>query len=471
MTEKKDKKQPAVEATTHTLRIDKLSQPKKHKALIPREIRRDVARVYKTQISKKHFKGVSQLDLFGEVAKWESLGVEYFIKTSDLEKMKYKKPQVYTEAKKNIYLLINYIVKQQAENGGRAKATFSLSSYLKDKGYTDKELKRGSGRLYDLAKQVLESGAYTNFRRMFRSTDGKRGLEILGSFYTLIKEGEIDKKTGEIKGKGVKYKISFNAPYADYIERGLQEGGQFYPIPLKLIADRNVDKNPVLFNFIDYLVYIKGGRNFPKKIINLLKDIGVKEDELKRQPKCFERLKACLAYAHKNYPELLESIEILNESQEKKIPLSSLSILEKYTQQEFRELIQAVGGKDLRECYILFYHGEEKKQITERPTPQANTGRLVDEIMEWVDRCVDFTKTRNITREGTQKFLGDAEKHLGFNKLNDLFGVEATASYPNAFNFLTKILPQEIKSHKNERNDLDKMRKIWGKKDNLLKRF
>jgi hypothetical protein len=45
------------------------------------------------------------------------------------------------------------------------------------------------------------------------------------------------------------------------------------------------------------------------------------------------------------------------------------------------------------------------------------------------------------------------KKHLlSLNKLNELFRQKAGENYPNAFMFLTKILPQEIKEKKAKEN-------------------
>jgi hypothetical protein len=41
---------------------------------------------------------------------------------------------------------------------------------------------------------------------------------------------------------------------------------------------------------------------------------------------------------------------------------------------------------------------------------------------------------------------------LSLNKLNELFRQKAGENYPNAFLFLTKILPQEIKEKKAKDN-------------------
>jgi len=422
-------------------------------AFIPRAIRMRGNELLGTEISKKDYRGTFEIEPFGKVAKWESLGIEYLIRVDDLEKMKYEKPLVYVEQKKNIYLLIDFIIQQQRDNEDKkAKTVFTKKDYLRGRGYTDEEIKKG-GKSFELIERVLDSGAYTNFRRRYRSKDSKRGVEILGSFYSLIKKGNVDKKTGEIKGKNTQYFVSFNSPYSDYIEEGLKERKQFYRIPLKLIADRNVDKNPVLFNFIDYLIYVKGGKDYSIKIENLLKKIGVKKDSLERQPKCFEIFKKCLVYTSKNYKEELERITILNEDQSEKMPLSSLETLEKYTLQDFKDLLKAINGRDFRKCYIIFYHGKERIKIPESATTIQDNSELVDEILRWADDGIDWAKVK-MTREGTEKYLEDIlKKHLlSLNKLNELFRQKAGENYPNAFMFLTKILPQEIKEKKAKDN-------------------
>jgi len=414
---------------------------------IPRKIRELSDNLYVTQISKKHYRGVKELIPFGSVAMWESLGIEYLIKITDLENMKYKKPQVYTDAKKNLYLLIYTILKQQKDKEEKkARAEFTLGEYLKTRGYTEEEIKRG-GKFYELARQVIESGAYTSFRRTLVSPDGKRGIEILGSFYSIIKEGRRKKDTGEIKGKNTRYIISFNSPYSDIIEKWLKEGGQYYPVPLKMIADRNLDRNPVLFNFIDYLIYISGNESYPKNILHLLEDIGVKEDILKRPAKSFEILKKCLLYTKENYPEFLGSITILNQNLTKRLPLKDFKGLSNYTMKRFKEILKsALGEDDLRRCYVIFHKEEEPTLMLEMPGDKLKDNKeLLEEILKWIGDWERVTGYEiRLDSSARKRYINKCIEVLGYDKVLELFLRDANASYPNAFDFLFKTLKEEL---------------------------
>ena len=175
--------------------------------------------------------------------------------------------------------------------------------------------------------------------------------------------------------------------------------------------------------------------------------MGVAEKYLKRPQECFKILKECLIYIATNYPEESESIKLYNDfnrEKTKQLPLSSLKTLEIWDYKNFKEAIKSLGVKDIREAFISFIRRKETKRLS-APEPQ-DSSELIDEILGWVDRCIDWTKMTALTLTGTDKFLKDCLRHLGFDRLNDLFRQEAQANYPNAVRFLTKTLPKELKN-------------------------
>jgi len=185
---------------------------------------------------------------------------------------------------------------------------------------------------------------------------------------------------------------------------------------------------------------------------------------MKRQPKCFERLKACLVYTHKHYPELLQSIELRNKSQDKKLPLSSLSTLDSYTYKDFSQIVKAtLGCTDLRECHIIFYHGKEKKEIAQRAGGQqpqkdqyqyvggSQGSGIIGRVLSWTE---NWEKENNYpikkTQKEREKFLLDYEKKMfnTDNSLEKVFEDYANRDHPNAFDFLIKVLPAKLKEEK-----------------------
>ena len=86
-------------------------KPRKQKSsVIPRGIREVSNQVHSSRITKKNFKGKEEIPQIGSVVKWENRGVEYIVKADDFEKMKYRSPRMYIDQKKNLYLLVKYVL-------------------------------------------------------------------------------------------------------------------------------------------------------------------------------------------------------------------------------------------------------------------------------------------------------------------------------------------------------------------------
>lgn len=131
------------------------------------------------------------------------------------------------------------------------------------------------------------------------------------------------------------------------------------------------------------------------------------------------------------------------------MPISarSLKLLEEQSLEDFKGFLTAIGAKDFRECYISFYHRKDDL-LPDRGVAYGDEGELISEIMRWLERSIDFSKTK-LTKAGTKKFIEDAvRKHLGFQRVSRIYQEEVTSDYPNAFVFLTKKLPEAIKGRK-----------------------
>ncbi|GAI35055.1 unnamed protein product, partial [marine sediment metagenome] len=128
-------------------------------------------------------------------------------------------------------------------------------------------------------------------------------------------------------------------------------------------------------------------------------------------------------------------------------PLSSLKALKEFNYKDFKKLLRSLGAKDIREAFISFRRQDKAERDLPGSKPRDNH-ELVGEILEWLDRCINWTKATTLTRKGTEQFLKDSLRYLGSNRLNELFKQEAQMTYPNAFNFLTKTLPKELKDNK-----------------------
>jgi len=456
-----------------------LSKPETGKALIPDEIKTITEKTFKTQLTKRHYKGKKEIrDLkivgqdepvdLGLVAIWQSGNVEHFIKQTDLAKLKDQTPKVYVSQDKNIKLLLALTEQQQFKNEEKkAEASFTLKEYAKLRGYTEEEIKVGGKFLAELKRDLI-TGAYTTYRINEITINGKKYIAHgIPNFYILL----------EPKNPKDKWQVKFNTFYAESILKILKgEARQYFSHYLKEVADRKTTEKPYLHFFYNQLIYRrqKGKTTIPKKILNLLKEMGVEKQVLERPKRCFEVLKGCLVYIATKYPEELESIYFFNDfnkQKEKHLPLSSLKALEDFKYKDFKNLLEAIGIKDIREGFISFVRqaGTKKELPAPALTPQDNS-ELIDQILEWVDRNIDWAKMITLTREGTERYLKDSLNHLGFDRLNELFRQEAQATYPNAVRFLTKTLPAEFKERQ-ERRGFKTQYKLNKYNDDEIKRF
>ena len=455
-----------IEVEKAELKIEKI-KTKIRKALIPIGFKMITEGLFKKQITKRDYKGekeIRDLKLIGQdksinlglVAVWKSEDVEHFIKLTDLAKLKDQTPKVYVSQDKNIKLLLALIEQQQFKNKEkRAEASFTLKEYAKGRGYTDKEIKTGGKFLAEL-KRDLFSGAYTTYRINEITIDGKKYIAHgLPNLYTLL----------EPKNSKSEWKVMFSPLYANSLLPLLKgEAKQYYTHYLKEVADRKTTEKPYLHFFYNQLVYRRqaGKTTVPKKVINLLKDMGVAKFYLDRPQESFNVLKECLVYITTKYPEELESIYFFNDfnkEKEKHLPLSSLKGLDNFEYKDFKNLLEVIGIKDIREAFISFCRQKETEK--EPPAPkQQDSSELTDQILEWADRNISWDKMTTLTRQGTEKFLKDCLRYLGFDLLNELFRQEAQTTYPNAVRFLTKTLKNELKHNKRTKKHLEDIEEI-----------
>jgi hypothetical protein len=455
-----------------------LGKPETGKALIPDEIKTITEKTFKTQLTKRHYKGekeIRDLKLVGQnepvdlglVAIWQSGDVEHFIKQTDLAKLKDQTPKVYVSQDKNIKLLLALTEQQQFKNEEKkTEASFTLKEYAKLRGYTEKEIKVGGKFLAELRRDLI-TGAYTTYRINEITINGKKYIAHgIPNFYILL----------EPKNPKDRWQVKFNTFYAESILKILKgEAKQYFTHYLKEVADRKTTEKPYLHFFYNQLIYRKqtGKTTIPKKVVNLLKEMGVAEKYLTQRPQeCFNILKECLVYTTTKYPEELESIYFFNDfnkEKEKHLPLSSLKALEDFKYKDFKTLLEAIGVKDIREAFISFVRQKGAEKELPTPKPQDNS-ELIDQILEWVDRNIDWAKMTTLTREGTEQYLKDSLNYLGFDRLNELFKQEAQATYPNAVKFLTKTLPAEFKERQ-KRRGFKTQYKLNKYDDEKIKRF
>ena len=407
-------------------------------------------KVFKTE--RLTNKGISTIEEAGEVNIWESKDVEYIVKVDDLLKLEGRPPKVYVSQIKNLSLLMGMIQEQQYLNSTKeAKCKFMLSYYAERRGYTKEEIAK-SGNFYNELKRDLLTGAYTTYRIDAIIIEGKKYTRHgIPNFYIL----------DEPKDPKNEWIVTLNSPYSDWITKVLnREANQYFTRNHKAIEDRETTEKPYLFLFYMQLTKRKRANLFtlPLKIRSLLADMKIADKILARPKECFELLKECLVYFSKHYdPPELEQFFLYNDfhkTQTVKMPLYISEAFTRYSYNDFKGILQAIGVKDIREAYISFkrpYIKPEAKKPKHFILTQADE-ELIEEILDQAKEWEECYSDIPFTEEKRYKFLTDCIRYLGHEKLSDLFILYSD----NMMDFLTRILKEELKEDKEAKEKLPK---------------
>ncbi|MBA7494310.1 hypothetical protein ES702_04885 [subsurface metagenome] len=166
-------------------------------------------------------------------------------------------------------------------------------------------------------------------------------------------------------------------------------------------------------------------------------------DQILARPKeCFKVLRECIIYFSENYkpvPEL-ESFNLYNDfhkTETLKLPLSISEAFKKYDYKDFKDLIKAMGLKDIREAFISFKrpHKKTKRKLNKEEN------ELLARVLNWFEGQV--TKIPYIDQESLVK--GYILK-LGYYDFKELFEEEANKHNASAVDFLTRVLPDKKKA-------------------------
>lgn len=435
----------------HKEELIELYEKKSIKTLLPKfskiythsEIENIMHNVLKTRKLKDI--GINNIfddSITGEVKIWEGKGVEYIVKVEDLLKLDDKNPKVYVTQAKSLLLLMGMIQEQQFNNDIKEpKCEFTLSYYAERRGYTKEEINKG-GNFFNELKRDLFSGAYTTYRIKQMMIEGKE-YTIHNTFYGLY----------EPKNHENKWKVEFNNPYGKWILEILNgEAEQYFIKDHKAIEDRITTNKPFLFLFYQQLIKRKRANliTLPVKIGSLLKDMKIDEQILARPKECFELLRECLVYFSEHYqpvPEL-ESFYLYNDfhkTKTAKLPLLISEAFKEYGYIDFKDLLAAIGIKDIREAYISF----------KRPYKKPKEYKLNEEEEQLLKRTLNWfeDKITKIPREDQESMIKRYIKKYGLVEYERLFEREANKRNANAVEFLTKVLPDSDYRSIKERDD------------------
>ena len=383
---------------------------------------------------------IGEESITGEVMVWTNKGIEYFVKADDILKLEGKNPKAFASQIKNISLLMGMVQEQQFNNDIKEpKCELTLSYYAERRGYTKEEIKQG-GNFYNELRRDLFTGAYTTYRIDKIIIEGKEYVAHgIPNFYILYEPRDYENK----------WKVEFNSPYSGWIVKILKgEAKQYFVTNPKAIEDRVTTENPYLFLF--YMQLIKRKRDnlltTPVKIENFLKDMKIDVQILARPKECFEFLKEWLIYFSEHYQPLPEIDQFFlyndfHKTETIKLPLNISEAFKKYSYEDFKDLLKAIGIKDIREAYISFKRSYKKPKEYKL---NEEEGQLLKRTLKWFGGQV--TK---IPLKDQESMVRMYIKKLGYDNYRELFEREANKINVNAVEFLTKVLPDKLGEYNN----------------------
>ena len=373
------------------------------------------------------------------LAIWENQGIEYHIKLDDLPKLQGKDPKVFVSQMKNIDLLMLLAQEQNFDSPVKeANCDFTLTEYAERRGNTKEEIKRGGGFLEEL-KRDLFAGAYLTYRIDKIKIEGKNYIAHgIPNFYTLFEP--IDSKS---------WKVVFNDPYKSWLMQILEGNSRQYFIKdRQAIEDRATTEKPYLFLFYRQLVQRRQHNLLtkPVKILSLLGKMKLPEKILKRPKESFMILKECLIYFSQNYKPIpvIESFKIYSDFHKTKevvkLPLSITEAFKEYSYEDFKDLLIAIGIKDLREAYISFKRPQGKQKKSNKLDEEEQA--LLEKTLKWFNDPYNPNRVK-IPLEDQESLIKRYIKKIGKEQYKTLFEKEANKPYgANSVIFLTKTLKE-----------------------------
>ena len=231
-----------------------------------------------------------------ERAKWKKKDLTALVPTKDLQLLDQRKnknptqgyliptpPKINVSQAKNIDTLLVMLEKEnrKRDKTGQDKIgelEFNLKDYANTRGRSEAELAR-SGKFIDELKRDLISGGITSYVLDLEATTGRKSY-LIQNFYGL----EVPK----VKSKE-KWRVIFNEPYKTFI----LQGGQYYPILLEAIQDKNNDdRKGYLYFFLKAVFRYASTGDFRTqlKVSTLLEKIRVSEATQTRPQEAFNVL-------------------------------------------------------------------------------------------------------------------------------------------------------------------------------------
>lgn len=392
-------------------------------SLVPTEIFKIGRRLFKSRITKDIYLGTEENSI-GLIHKWGIGGVHYLIPDKTVKELKIINPSAYISQEKTLWLLVNFVIyKEQFKKIKEGTATFTQSEYLRGRGFTQEQINSG-GKGIQLAINGLKCGASTTYL-------------IQGENQPI----NIYKLEHHRQGREVIYEIEFNEPYKSSL---IGEIKGYYPVPLKLIADRETIQKPYLHHFIRELIYlaVRGRESSKKRVDNYLLGMGL---EAYKPKETFTLLTKCIKHIEEHYLDILNILCVTiynNRDPERKIVFDILSKLSNMSYECIKEALRTIGMNDIRECLLSFRAKRKEQQLKYPPensfeinksfkklasdTEYKNkTKMLIFKVFAWKDEHIKngYSKPLNKTEEELQAFLNSKIMQGGLEQVERVFNL------------------------------------------------
>ena len=157
-------------------------------------------------------------------------------------------------------------------------------------------------------------------------------------------------------------------------------------------------------------------------------------------------LKECLIYFSQNYKPtpVIESFKIYSDFHKTKeavrLPLGITEAFKEYSYEDFKDLLMAIGIKDLREAYISFKRPQEKQKKSNKLDEEEQA--LLERTLKWFNDPYNPNNVK-IPLEDQESLIKRYIKKIGKEQYKTLFEKEANKPYgSNSVIFLTQTLKE-----------------------------
>ncbi len=374
-----------------------------------------VRKVNKTQIRKSDYIGKTIVD--GEVQEnWNRNEVTYKVLLKKFEnELGYRLPRTDAMVSKIIIQLWYWTQQKAGETIGFITDThidFDPKDMVKALGYG--ELLKKSGKILQVVKHAILSGACTSYYFTEKDKNGKLKKGVAGSIYNCWFTGN-------------KWATDFNAPYRLGILESLNgdRKGQFFSIAMKEINDPDTINELYLHSGYLHSKF----NHFFEKGIDIFKAWGVSEKKLARPQECFKIFQGYVIFYNEHYPPYpeIDSVTFKNQKTGKERTILITEAFKWNTYKDLKKILKKIEINDIREAHIKF----------NPPYRKPVSKELTRDIKETATRILNWLISQGITmnrKDLTSQVISYVKKKT-VDKARKVFEKKANGYKPNVVEY------------------------------------